>query len=94
MNANRKDIEAKLGRVPKSCVRIWIGDEPWHVRIGDTSIGCHQPLTNESFGVAIGNLELSNEVALKKAILKKATDLRTARFENQQLREVMQPMLT
>ena len=32
MNANRKDIEAKLGRVPKGLERIWIGDDPWHVR--------------------------------------------------------------
>lgn len=92
MNANRKDLEAKLGKVPKGVTRIWIGDDPWHLRIGDTAIGCYQPLTGESFGLAIGNLDVNNPVAVKKAILKKATTLRLAKLENQKPKEVM-PLL-
>ncbi len=88
MNANRKDIEAKLGRVPKGLERMWIGDDPWHVRIGDSAIGCHQPLSGESFAIAIGNLDVSNPVAVKKAILKKATELRLAKLANQKPKEV------
>lgn len=88
MNANRKDIEAKLGRVPKGLERLWIGNEPWHVRIGDSSIGCYQPLTGESFALLIGSLDLSNPVAVKKAILKKATELRLAKLQNQKPKEV------
>lgn len=91
---NRKDVEAKLGRVPRGLTRIWIGDEPWHLRIGDSSIGCYQPLTAETFGLAIGNLDLSNQVAVKKAILNKATQLRLQRRQNQTKEVNPEPLLT
>lgn len=72
---NRKDISAKLGRVPKGSERIWIGEEPWHIRIGVLAIACHQPLTNESFGLMIGDLDLGNMVSIKKGILAKSASL-------------------
>jgi len=94
MNANRKDLEAKLGRVPAGHQRMWIGDEPWLIRVGDSSIGCYQQLTGESFGMAIGNLDLSNQVAVKKAILKRAVELRQMQHQNQSTKEVKtEPLL-
>lgn len=88
---NRKDVEATLGRVPKGCARIWIGNEPWHVRAGETAMACHQPLTNESFGLVIGNLDMSDPIAVKKAILAKAQEL--TRRKTKEV-DIQQPLLT
>jgi hypothetical protein len=93
MNVNRKDLERKLGRAPRGVTRIWIGDEPWHIRTGDTAIACYQPLTSETFGLQIGNLDLSNQVAVKKAILNKAAELRRLKRQNQSTKEVTTELL-
>lgn len=85
---NRKDVEARLGRVPRGITRIWIGEEPWNLRIGDTALACHQPLTNQTFGITIGNLDVSDPVAVKKAILAKSKEL--ARLKT---KEVTNPLL-
>jgi len=85
---NKKDINAKLGRVPQGCERIWIGDEPWHIRKGLSAIACHQPLTNESFGILAEGLDLNNPTSIKRAILAKAASL--ARLKQ---REVMPTQL-
>jgi len=72
---NKKDINAKLGRIPQGCERLWIGDEPRHIRKGELAIACHQPITNESFGVLVEGLDLNNPTSIKRAILAKAASL-------------------
>lgn len=80
----RKELEAKLraaghSRVARGLTRVFIGDEVWDYRAGETSLACVNPLTGESFGLMIGGLDLSNPIAVKKAILRKACELKQAR---------------
>ena len=76
----RKDLEAKLraagfSRVPRGMTRVFIGDEVWDYRTGNSALACVNPLTGQSFGFLIGDLDLGNSVAVKKAILAKAAEL-------------------
>lgn len=80
----RKELEAKLrsaghSRVARGLTRVFIGDEVWDYRAGETSLACVNPLTGESFGLMIGGLDLSNPIAVKKAILRKACELKQRR---------------
>lgn len=80
----RKELEARLraaglSRVPRGLTRVFIGDEVWDYRAGETALACWNPLTGESFGLMLGDLDLSNSVAVKKAILRRACELKQAR---------------
>ena len=80
----RKELEARLraaghSRVPRGCKRVFIGDEVWDYRTGNSARGCVNPLTGESFGLLIGDLNLKDSIAVKKAILRKACELKQGR---------------
>ncbi|HEX9005430.1 MAG TPA: hypothetical protein VGB07_36320 [Blastocatellia bacterium] len=80
----RKDLKAKLraaghSRAARGLTRVFIGDEVWDYRTGCTSLACVNPLTGESFGLLIGGLDLSDSTAVKKAILRKACELKQSR---------------
>lgn len=85
----RKELKALAGKTPRGVTRLFIGDEVWDYRAGDTSLACHNPLTGESFGFAIGDLDLSNPVAVKKAILRRSAELKLIKPETQPAKEVM-----